>query len=112
VTAFSARRFAASAILRGGEPETIVHGDFHPGNALIAEDGHAVILDWSDACIGHPSFDRHLFRSEHETAETIPASLHHAVSYREILARMEPDDRWRFETAPRHFLDQAVAALS
>jgi aminoglycoside phosphotransferase (APT) family kinase protein len=97
---------------RGGEPETIVHGDFHRGNALIAEDGRAVILDWSDACIGHPSFDRHLFRSEHETAETIPASLHQAVSYREILARMEPDDRWRFATAPRHFLDLAVAALS
>jgi Phosphotransferase enzyme family len=94
-----------------GEAETIVHGDFHPGNAVIAEDGHAVIFDWSDACIGHPSFDRHLFREEHETPETIPANLHQAVSYREILARMEPGDRWRFEDAPRHFLDRAVGAL-
>jgi hypothetical protein len=103
---------ACRDLARRGEQETIVHGDFHPGNALIDDDGHAVILDWSDACIGHPSVDRCLFREEHETPETIPASLHHAVSYREILTRMEPGDRWRFEGTPRHFLDRAVAPLS
>jgi hypothetical protein len=94
-----------------GELETIVHGDLNPSNALIKEDGHAVILDWSDTSIGHPSFDRHLFRGEHETPETIPASLHQAVSYRQILARMEPGDRWRFDETPRYFLDRAVSAL-
>jgi hypothetical protein len=78
---------------------------------VLVEDGDTVILDWSDACLGHPSFDYHLFRQEHETPETIPASLHHAVSYRAILARMEPGDRWRFEESPRHFLDRAVSAL-
>lgn len=102
---------ACRELAKRGEPETIVHGDFHPGNALMTEDGCAVILDWSDACIGHPSFDRCLFRQEHERPETIPANLHQAVSYCAILAQMEPGDRWRFEDAPRHFLDRAVAAL-
>jgi hypothetical protein len=102
---------ACRDLARNGEPDTIVHGDFHPDNALIDEDGRAVILDWSDACIGHPSIDRHLFRWEHEAPETIPANLHQAVSYREILARMEPDDRWRFEKEPRRFLERAIAPL-
>jgi hypothetical protein len=39
-----------------GVPETIVHGDFHPGNAAIV-DGRAVIIDWSDAAIGCPVVD-------------------------------------------------------
>jgi hypothetical protein len=102
---------ACRDLARSGEPETIVHGDFHPGNALVAEDGRAVILDWSDACVGHPSFDRHLFRWDNESPETIPASLHQAVSYRAILVRMEPGDRWRFEAEPRRYLDRAVSAL-
>ena len=102
---------ACRDLARRGEPETIVHGDFHPGNAVIGENGRAVIFDWSDACIGHPSFDRHLFTWENETPETIPANLHQAVSYREILARMEPGDRWRFEAEPRRFLERAVSPL-
>jgi hypothetical protein len=39
-----------------GVPETVVHGDFHPGNAAIV-DGRAVIIDWSDAAIGCPLVD-------------------------------------------------------
>jgi hypothetical protein len=95
-----------------GEPETIVHGDFHPQNARIESDGHAVVFDWSDACIGHPSFDRHLFRFEHSTYETIPSSLHQAVSYRDIVAGFEPSDRWWFEREPRRWLEYAVEALA
>ena len=39
-----------------GMPESVVHGDFHPGNAAIV-DGRAVIIDWSDAAIGCPVVD-------------------------------------------------------
>jgi hypothetical protein len=39
-----------------GLPETVVHGDYHPGNAAIV-DGGAVIIDWSDAAIGSPLMD-------------------------------------------------------
>ncbi|NUT32146.1 MAG: aminoglycoside phosphotransferase family protein [Hamadaea sp.] len=39
-----------------GLPETLVHGDFHPGNTR-GDENHQVILDWGDAFIGHPAFD-------------------------------------------------------
>ncbi|MGW5667099.1 phosphotransferase family protein [Micromonospora sp. NPDC003776] len=39
-----------------GLPDTLVHGDLHPGN--VRGDGHrATIIDWGDAFVGHPAFD-------------------------------------------------------
>ena len=39
-----------------GIPDTLVHGDFHPGN--VRSDGvRRVILDWPDSVIGHPALD-------------------------------------------------------
>ncbi|MCZ7439551.1 aminoglycoside phosphotransferase family protein [Micromonospora sp. WMMC241] len=39
-----------------GLPDTLVHGDLHPGN--VRGDGtHAVTIDWADAFVGHPAFD-------------------------------------------------------
>ncbi|MFY1693574.1 aminoglycoside phosphotransferase family protein [Plantactinospora sp. WMMB782] len=41
---------------RCGLPDTLVHGDLHPGNVRIA--GHRrVIIDWGDGFVGHPGFD-------------------------------------------------------
>ncbi|MEO5952167.1 MAG: aminoglycoside phosphotransferase family protein [Chloroflexia bacterium] len=37
-------------------PQTLLHGDFHPGNVAITDTGY-VIFDWTDACISHPFFD-------------------------------------------------------
>ena len=39
-----------------GLPESVVHGDFHSGNAAFV-DGRIVIIDWSDAAIGNPAID-------------------------------------------------------
>jgi hypothetical protein len=39
-----------------GLPDTLVHGDLHPGNALSTGQGR-VILDWGDSVIGNPTFD-------------------------------------------------------
>ncbi len=39
-----------------GVPDSVIHGDFHPGNAAIV-DARAVIIDWSDAAIGCPLVD-------------------------------------------------------
>ena len=36
-----------------GLPETLVHGDFHPGNWMAS----GVIIDWSDVVWGHPALD-------------------------------------------------------
>ncbi|MCW3839183.1 aminoglycoside phosphotransferase family protein [Micromonospora yasonensis] len=39
-----------------GLPDTLVHGDLHPGN--VCGDGHrATFIDWGDAFVGHPAFD-------------------------------------------------------
>ena len=43
-----------------GIPETLVHGDFHPGN--WRSDGRSlVLLDWGDAGVGHPMLDMSSF---------------------------------------------------
>ncbi|GGR73446.1 hypothetical protein GCM10010169_16860 [Micromonospora fulviviridis] len=39
-----------------GLPDTLVHGDLHPGN--VRGDGtRGVVIDWGDAFVGHPAFD-------------------------------------------------------
>ncbi|MEW2328194.1 aminoglycoside phosphotransferase family protein [Micromonospora chersina] len=39
-----------------GLPDTLVHGDLHPGN--VRGDGtRRVVIDWGDAFVGHPAFD-------------------------------------------------------
>jgi hypothetical protein len=48
------RRLAALATT--GLPDTLVHGDLHPGNARGAG-GRFTVLDWGDAAIGHPALD-------------------------------------------------------
>jgi hypothetical protein len=114
-----------------GIAETIVHGDLHPGNAVVGENGQAVIFDWSDTCIAHPLFDVHLFlfwiedeavREElRETygagaealrAAAAPSSLHQAISYRAINARVEPEDRWWFARDARQWLNRAVELVT
>jgi hypothetical protein len=45
-----------AAVAACGLPDTLVHGDFHPGN--VRADGSArVILDWGDSFVGNPAFD-------------------------------------------------------
>ncbi|WFE38616.1 aminoglycoside phosphotransferase family protein [Micromonospora sp. WMMD998] len=39
-----------------GLPDTLVHGDLHPGNAR-GGDARRVVIDWADAFVGHPGFD-------------------------------------------------------
>jgi hypothetical protein len=43
-----------------GVPDSLVHGDFHPGNVAGAVDGY-VILDWGDSFVGHPLVDELAF---------------------------------------------------
>ncbi len=48
------QRFAALAAC--GIPDTLVHGDFHPGNVRGTARDYR-ILDWGDCAIGHPLLD-------------------------------------------------------
>jgi thiamine kinase-like enzyme len=48
------RRFAGLAAC--GLPETLVHGDPHPGN-WRSDGASLVLIDWGDSGIGHPMLD-------------------------------------------------------
>jgi hypothetical protein len=105
---------ACQVLAARGVRETIGHGDFHQGNVVV-DRGRAVIFDWSDACVAHPSFDRHRFyfdpaqpSSYEDPVAAALECLHQAVSYRAILAALEPDDRWWFADEPRLWLERAV----
>ncbi|MEV0002271.1 phosphotransferase [Micromonospora sp. NPDC050980] len=39
-----------------GLPDTLAHGDLHPGN-VRGDGAHPVVIDWADAFVGHPAFD-------------------------------------------------------
>jgi hypothetical protein len=46
-----------------GLPETLLHGDLHPGNVRghlrgpAREGDRRVVIDWGDSCVTHPAFD-------------------------------------------------------
>lgn len=40
-----------------GLPDTLVHGDFHPGNWRSVDGGPARVVDWGDSSYGHPAPD-------------------------------------------------------
>ncbi|HYN95471.1 MAG TPA: phosphotransferase, partial [Pilimelia sp.] len=51
-----------AAVRDCGLPDTLVHGDLHPGNVrarppAAGRPAGRVLLDWGDSCIGHPAFD-------------------------------------------------------
>ncbi|MBP8247814.1 MAG: aminoglycoside phosphotransferase family protein [Phenylobacterium sp.] len=61
LTAFIAdlpRRFADLAAC--GLPDTLVHGDFHPGN-LRGDSERLALMDWGDSGVGHPLLDSSAF---------------------------------------------------
>ena len=47
----------ASELASHAVPQTLVHGDFHAGNVIVAAGGAPTIIDWSDGALAHPFFD-------------------------------------------------------
>lgn len=70
-------RFAA--IEACGVPDTLLHGDFHPGN-FRSDDTSLVLLDWGDCGFGHALLDMAGF------LETIDAGCREAVERRWLSA--------------------------
>jgi Ser/Thr protein kinase RdoA (MazF antagonist) len=119
-----------------GLPDTLVHGDAHPGNVAWAPDG-PVVLDWGDAGVGHPLLDLPAFldragtagpeltarwlarwRRRYPRADTARAvalaapiaALRHAVVYRRFLDAIEPTEHVYHRDDPKLWLRRAAAA--
>jgi Phosphotransferase enzyme family len=119
-----------------GLPDTVVHGDFHPGN-WRSDGGPAVILDWADAHLGNPVLDglraidylppglretaagawtaawaAAAPRSRPAEALRIAGPLAHfayAVRYQEFLDNIEPSERVYHEGDPVGVIREALA---
>ncbi len=130
------RRFAALAAC--GIPDTLVHGDFHPGN--FRGQGNALtLLDWGDSGVGHPLLDQPAFLerapdSEKEdvknhwnnqclsawpgsnparAAELLApvAAARQAVIYRRFLDNIEPDEQIYHRADPARWLRRTADIL-
>jgi hypothetical protein len=127
-----------AALAGCGVPETLVHGDFHPGN--IRSDGvhdgseGRTIIDWGDSVIGHPAFDLlRMCEGAPEPGElraawsrwwrtAIPgcdperalaliapvAALRNAAVYAGFLDAIEPSERPYHAADVGHWLEQAA----
>lgn len=120
-----------------GLPDTLVHGDLHPGNVRC--DGAArVIIDWGDAGVAHPAYDilrltedlpaeqagalvaawarrwrAHLPGTDPERAVALlrpVAALRAAATYAGFLEGIEPSERPYHEADVPDMLTAAVAA--
>ena len=89
-----------------GLPDTLVHGDFHPGNLRGSPDA-LTLLDWGDSGIGHPLLDQPAFL-EHRTLEERSVIKEH---WHEEWRKRHPDadlDRAAHLLAPVAAARQAV----
>jgi hypothetical protein len=129
-------RFAALA--ECGIGNTLVHGDFHPGNHRGIGD-EITILDWGDSGIGHPLLDQPAFFEKVSEADrtvvcdhwnrrwrgAVPgsdparaaellapvAAARQAVIYRKFLDNIEPSERAYHRDDPAMWLRRTAALL-
>lgn len=123
-----------------GLPDTIVHGDFHPGNWRSDGGGPPVVLDFADAHFGNPVLDGlrvadHLpapmrsaaraawvrswraARPDSDPARALTvaeplAHLYHAVRYQEFLDGIEESERVYHRGDPAGRVRAAVASAA
>jgi hypothetical protein len=81
-------RFAAAA--RCGLPDTLVHGDFHPGNFRGGESS-LVLLDWGDCGVGHPLLDAAAFLDRIPAGDVPAVRAHWDRAWRAIVPGSEPE---------------------
>jgi hypothetical protein len=121
-----------------GLPETLVHGDFSPGN-LRGDERRLVLLDWGDSGIGNPLFDqaamldrappgagddleerwadrwrRMVPRSDPRRAAVLigpVAACRQAVIYRGFLDRIEASEHPYHRSDPALWLQRAAARM-
>ena len=131
------QRFAELASC--GVPDTLVHGDFHPGNFRGTAD-RLVLLDWGDSGVGHPLLDQPAFltriaernvpavraRWEESWRAALPgcdprrasillapvAAARQAVIYRKFLDSIEPSERVYHRNDPADWLQRTAVQFA
>jgi hypothetical protein len=96
-----------------GLPDGLVHGDFHPGN-LRGSGAELTLLDFGDACVGHPLLDVPAFLARAPVDLRPALKAHWVALWRSALPGSDPARAWAL-SAPlasarqaaiyRHFLD-------
>ena len=76
-----------------GIPDTLVHGDFHPGNTRGSADpdGRSVLLDWGDCGIGNPLLDQAATLTSIREEQRGPLSAYWARLWCEAVPGCEPE---------------------
>ena len=121
-----------------GLPDTLVHGDFHPGN-FRGEGLELTLLDWGDSGVGHPLLDQPAFlgrlapelvegartrwlelwrqawpEADPARAETLlapVAAARMAAVYRRFLDGIEPSEHPYHRADPADWLRKTAALL-
>jgi len=89
-----------------GVPETLVHGDFHPGN-VIRDEHRMVLIDWGDSGVGHPLLDHAAFVERLSPADLTTVVDHWSALWRQTVPGCDPD-RARELLAPVAALQRAA----
>jgi hypothetical protein len=130
---------ACAALIELGVPDTLVHGDLHPGNIVVSTNG-PVVVDWSDAAVGNPFVDlatflvrtkdrelrRRLFdayvagwdglvpharlEAAGQLAMTV-GSLYQVATYQALIPALDEPDRATFTGADTSWLKRTLDAL-
>ena len=127
-----------AAIDAAGIPDTLVYGDFHPGNAR-GEGATVTLLDWGDSGVGHPLLDQSAFL-DRVPADAVPsletawtaawqtavpgsdpaqaalllrpiAAARQALIYQGFLDRIEPSEHPYHRDDPVEWLQRAAALI-
>ena len=89
-----------------GLPDTLVHGDFHPGN-VRGGPHRLTLLDWADAAVGHPLLDQTAFLERAPAPERRLLEAHWERTWRAAHPASDPR-RARELLAPLAAARQAV----
>jgi len=121
-----------------GVRDSLVHGDFHPGN-FRGDERTLTLLDWGDSGVGHPLLDQPAFLDGvpsgavdavrahwlQQWSEAVPgsdparasvllapvAAARRAVVYRTFLDNIEPSEQPYHRADPAHWLIRTAALV-
>ena len=121
-----------------GLPDTLVHGDFHPGN-FRGDGASLTLLDWGDSGVGHPLLDQPAFLDpipgasvgavrahwSQQWSAAVPgsdparasallapiAAARQAVIYRNFLDNIEPSEQIYHRADPPRWLTRTAALV-